>query len=381
MQHPEQRVIEIMKDARIDFTATLPCDRIKNLIPLVWQSFKGVRLTREEEGAGICAGAWLTGARPMMVIQSTGLGNMVTALASLNQASRIPLPVLASYRGFYKEGIDSQIPLGEQLPGILQGCRIPYTLIDTIEKLDRLSDVINDAFDNGRPHVALFSPKVWENSGCTAWQENPPLLMQAGEDQDDRKTNPLSPIPKPQMTRYDAMQAVGQTLSEQIVVCNLGIPAKELYAACDRPLNYYMLGSMGLASSIGLGMALCQQRQVMVLDGDGSLLMNPNALITVGQYQPPNLMIVALDNGAYGSTGSQNTFTQAGFDLEGFARCCEIPTTCRVNTAKQLIKAAQTYAEKEASSFIHVVLKPGNSGCSNIPMRPEEITRRFMDAL
>ena len=107
----EQNVIKLIKQAGINFVATLPCDRIKNLLPLVLKSFDGVELTREENGLGICAGAYLAGARPMMIIQSTGLGNMVNALESLNMASAIPIPILASYRGFYKEAIESQNPL------------------------------------------------------------------------------------------------------------------------------------------------------------------------------------------------------------------------------------------------------------------------------
>ena len=108
-----------MEQAGINLLATLPCDRTKNLLPLALKSFKGIELTREEDGLGICAGAYLAGARPMMIIQSTGLGNMINALESLNIASALPIPILASWRGVYKEGIDSQIPLGRHLPAIL----------------------------------------------------------------------------------------------------------------------------------------------------------------------------------------------------------------------------------------------------------------------
>lgn len=74
MSHPEHCVIDILKEARINFAVNLPCDRIKNLIPMIYQSFNCIRLTSEEDGLEICAGAWLTGVRPMMIIQSTGIG-------------------------------------------------------------------------------------------------------------------------------------------------------------------------------------------------------------------------------------------------------------------------------------------------------------------
>ena len=98
MASPEEKVIAIMKKEGIDLAATLPCDRIKNLLPLVSDNFQELRLTREENGVGICAGAYLAGGRPMMLIQSTGLGNMINALESLNVICKIPLPVLTSWR-------------------------------------------------------------------------------------------------------------------------------------------------------------------------------------------------------------------------------------------------------------------------------------------
>ncbi len=379
MVYAEQYVIRLMKQAEINFVATLPCDRIKNLLPPVLKSFDGIELTREENGLGICAGAYLAGARPMMIIQSTGLGNMINALESLNMASGIPIPILASYRGFYKEAIESQNSLGRHLPAILQGCGIPFTMIDEVEKLGLLSDVIQDVYANYRPHVALVSPKVWESSSCTtAWQEN---LLSSIKARPAMVIDQLSPILQPEMTRYEAILTLGGLIDGQVVVANLGVPSKELFAICDRPLNYYMLGSMGLVSSIGFGISRFTHGRVMVLEGDGSILMNPNALMTIGQYRPRNLMIIALDNACYGSTGSQRTYTQNGMDLELFARSCGIKNSVRVHKIQELRQAVHDFEEQEELSFIHVLLKPGNSPCPNIPLNPKDITKRFKNSL
>ena len=368
-----------MKLAGINFTATLPCDRIKNLLPLVHKSFNGIELSREEDGLGICAGAWLAGARPMMIIQSSGIGNMMNALASLNLASAIPVPILASFRGFYKEGITSQIPFGQHLQAILRGLGIRHTLIDETEKLAYLSDVIQDAHDHCRPHIALVSPKVWETSPVPAWQKKSTLTIHpraAG------KCKPVpTPIRRPEMTRFEAIESLGSILDSQVVVANLGVPSKELFAVCDRPLNYYMLGSMGLASSIGFGISRFTERKVIVMDGDGSILMNPNAQITIGHYQPRNLIVLAMDNACYGSTGSQRTYTRDRMDLESFAGCCGFKNTARVHSGRELKEAVQKFDQIEELSFIHVVLKPGNSSSPNIPLSPREITRRFKACL
>lgn len=378
MENPEAKVIAILQKKGIDFTATLPCDRIKNLLPLISTNFYEVNLTREENGVGICAGAYLAGAKPMMLIQSTGLGNMINALESLNLVCKIPLPVLASWRGVYKEGIEAQIPLGVHLPNILYGAGLKYTLIEEPEKIDLLEKVIEDAFSERRPHIALISPKVWEGSGCCAWK-----AWKAPERGKERIcTYTLTQeILKPQMLRNEAISALAAELDEEISVANLGVPCKELYAAQDRALNFYMFGSMGLASAIGLGLALCSERKVVVFDGDGSLLMNPNALLEIGRKAPKNLIIIGLDNGAYGSTGSQETCALRYIDLEILAQACGIENTFKVNTSKSLVEVFRKCKEQEELSFIHVILKPGNTKAPNIPISPEELTKRFMGAL
>jgi sulfopyruvate decarboxylase len=380
MANPEEEVIDIMKKTGIDLAATLPCDRIKNLLPLIPENFPEIRLTREENGVGICAGAYLAGGKPMMLIQSTGLGNMINALESLNVVCKIPLPVLASWRGVYGEGIEAQVPLGIHLPAILEGAGLKYTIIDEAKKLPLFENVIKDAFENLRPHIALVSPKVWESSECCAWEAlglpvKPELMEKTCSFNFTRETL------KPLMLRNDAICAIASQLDDEITVTNLGVPCKELYACRDRDLNFYMFGSMGLVSSIGLGLALLTEKRVVAFDGDGSLLMNPNALLEIAKEAPKNLIIICLDNGAYGSTGSQETCALRYIDLEILATACGIQNTAKVNSAEGLIEAFRKFKAMKELSFIHVILKPGNTKAPNIPLSPEEVTKRFKEAL
>lgn len=380
MASPEEKVIEIMKKEGIDLAATLPCDRIKNLLPLVSENFPEIKLTREENGVGICAGAYLAGGKPMMLIQSTGLGNMINALESLNVICKIPLPVLTSWRGVYGEGIEAQVPLGVHLPGILKGAGLEYTIIEEAEQLPLLENVIRDAFENLRPHIALVSPKVWETSDCCAWETagmpKKPEVMER-----TCKLNLIGETLKPLMLRNEAICAVASQLEEEITVTNLGVPCKELYAFKDRDLNFYMFGSMGLVSSIGLGLALRSERTVIAFDGDGSLLMNPNALLEIAKEAPKNLIIIGLDNGAYGSTGSQETCALHYIDIEILANACGIRNTAKVNSKEKLIETFRKFRAMKELSFIHVILKPGNTKAPNIPLSPEEVTTRFKKAL
>src|SRR5262249_28750991 len=127
------------------------------------------------------------------------------------------------------------------------------------------------------------------------------------------------------MTRLEAARVVVAAAADAPIVASLGHPAYDLFVAGDRPLNFYTWCSMGVASSIGLGLAMARPEvRVFVLDGDGSLLMNLGSLATIGLVQPPNLVLVVVDNEAYATTGGQPTPTAAGADLEAAARAMRL---------------------------------------------------------
>jgi len=369
METPEQKVVDILKNNQIDLATTLPCDRIKALLPLIARNIKTIPLTREENGIGICAGAYLGGGRPVMVIQSTGIGNLINALLSLNLTYDIPLPIIASWRGVYKESIEAQWQFGKKLPAILEACGIKFTIIESLTEIYRLDEAIKESFSGFHPHIILISPVVWEGPTCEVPK---PVEICARKFDLTFSGN----IHEPVLARYDAIKVIAENISNDIIVANLGIPSKELFEIKDRDLNFYMLGSMGLASSIGLGLALVQEKHVYVIDGDGSLLMNPNAIISVGALNPQNLTIIAIDNAAYGSTGNQETCTQSQVDLELLAKGCGIMDTVKVHTVDELKKALERKA-----GFIHVIAKPVNAKCPEIPLSAKGIRDRFMRAL
>ena len=369
---PEQKIIDILKHNRIDIAATLPCDRIKALLPLIEMNIKTIPLTREENGVGICAGIYLGGGRPVMVIQSTGIGNMINALLSLNLTYNIPLPIIASWRGVYKEAIEAQWQLGKRLPGILAASGIKYTIMESLKEIGRLDGAIKESFSNAHPHVILVSSALWEGSTCKI--PEPSGICSRNINLEFRGT-----IKKPVLTRYEAINTIVETINnenEDIIVSNLGIPSKELFEIKDRELNFYMLGSMGLVSSIGLGLSIIQKKHVYVIDGDGSLLMNPNSLISIGDYEPSNLTIIGIDNAAYGSTGNQETCTQSLIDLELLAKASGLKDTAKAHSIDELKESL-----KRKAQFIHVIVKPVNAKCKEIPFSAAEIKERFMRAL
>src|SRR4051794_2399254 len=118
------------------------------------------------------------------------------------------------------------------------------------------------------------------------------------------------------MRRYEALQEISKAITDELVVCNLGHPAQELFVVRDRPENFYMLGSMGLATSIAHGIALSQSKKVVVIDGDASVTMNLGGFATIGHTRPKNLVQIIIDNGANGSTGFQSSFTADALKLD-----------------------------------------------------------------
>ncbi|HVQ43142.1 MAG TPA: thiamine pyrophosphate-dependent enzyme, partial [Vicinamibacterales bacterium] len=139
------------------------------------------------------------------------------------------------------------------------------------------------------------------------------------------------------MTRLEATRSMTAWFGDRAVIASLGHPAYDLFAAGDRPANFYTWGSMGLASSIGLGLAMAQpDKRIVVLDGDGSLLMNLGSLATIGWVKPKNLVVIVWDNGVYGTTGGQDTATVHGTNLAGAATAMGIGNVTTAETIEGL---------------------------------------------
>src|SRR5580700_6029969 len=139
------------------------------------------------------------------------------------------------------------------------------------------------------------------------------------------------------MLRADCLRSVYSELENCIVVTIMGAVAAELQSLGHRPNFFYLQHAMGLASSTGLGLALCvPNRKVVVLDGDGSLLMNLGTLSTLARYRPANLVEVVFDNESLLSVGGFPTATSTGTDLAGIARASGVPSVIEANTPESL---------------------------------------------
>jgi hypothetical protein len=175
------------------------------------------------------------------------------------------------------------------------------------------------------------------------------------------------------MTRIEATRVIVDHAGDAAIIASLGHPAYDLFAAGDRPRNFYTWGSMGMASSIGLGVALARpDMRVFVLDGDGSLLMNLGSLATIGMLRPANLVLVVMDNEEYATTGGQLTPTAHGADLAAAAQAMGIATTVTVRSADELTRALDNRPPEKDRSPDH--LRRGHG----TPEKPQAKKERFV---
>ena len=138
---------------------------------------------------------------------------------------------------------------------------------------------------------------------------------------------------KTRLHRREVVQALLEGRRKLLVIAGLGSTAWDITAAGDSPLNFPTWGAMGQAAMMGLGLALAQpRRRVLVVTGDGEMLMGLGALATIGVQQPANLAVVVIDNERYGETGMQTTHTAHGIDLAAVARGCGIKQSKVVTT-------------------------------------------------
>ena len=166
------------------------------------------------------------------------------------------------------------------------------------------------------------------------------------------------------MLRIDAMKAVYDRLEDRVVITIMGAVAAELQAIGHRPNFFYLQHAMGLASSMGLGVALTRpELSVVVFDGDGSILMNLGGLTTLARYRPRNLVHVVFDNESLLSVGGFPTATSTGSDIAGMAAAAGVPRTATVRTLDEFVGAFDTaLASHELTTIVAKVDAKGPAG-------------------
>ena len=191
---------------------------------------------------------------------------------------------------------------------------------------------------------------------------------------------------KKTLHRRDVVNHILHQRGDLLVVAGLGAPAWDVTAAGDHPLSFPLWGAMGGAAMIGLGLALAQpKRKVLVVTGDGEMLMGLGSLAVIGSRKPRNLSIVVLDNEQYGETGMQDTVTASGVDLAGIAKSAGFTTTMSIKTKSELgLLKNLIYKESKATSgplFALVKVDPEKLPLVLPPREGAYLKNRFRIAL
>jgi thiamine pyrophosphate-dependent acetolactate synthase large subunit-like protein len=167
-----------------------------------------------------------------------------------------------------------------------------------------------------------------------------------------------------------------------LVIAGLGAPAWDATEAGDHDLNFPLWGGMGGATAIGLGLALAQpQRRVLVLTGDGEMLMGMGSLATVGTQRPRNLAVVVLDNEHYGETGMQPSHTAFGVDLAAVAQACGFTASSVITTPDQVAALRASLNEPNGPLFAQIKIAPDKLALVLPPRDGSHLKNRFRVAL
>jgi sulfopyruvate decarboxylase alpha subunit len=351
--------------AKCEWVVYVPDNPLSHVLQALAEDHPGIRTvlaTREEEAFGIAAGLYLGGCRSAVMLQSSGLGNSLNALGSLLIPYQIPVLAVISMRGGPGEWNQAQTPIGHAVPRFLDALGIQHTRAEALEGAEgamRLAASL--AFDTRVPAACLLVRSLTTGSQANRRSDGSgnPLPSRDARDaesaarSEDRSAPAAKQLDGFAMNRLEATRVVTARARADAIVAALGHPAYDLFVADDRPENFYTWGSMGLASSIGLGLALARpDRRVIVLDGDGSLLMNLGSLATIGVYRPSNLLLIVWDNGEYGTTGGQKAATAFGADLAAAGRALGISRAVNVGTRGELENAVDSSSDDAGPGMI-----------------------------
>jgi thiamine pyrophosphate-dependent acetolactate synthase large subunit-like protein len=186
----------------------------------------------------------------------------------------------------------------------------------------------------------------------------------------------------PSLRRREVVAALLEGRDGLLVVAGLGSAAWDCAAAGDHPLTFPMWGAMGSACMVGMGLALAQpERRVLVITGDGEMLMGLGSLATVGAKSPRNLAVVVLDNERYGETGMQKTHTAYGVDLAGVASSCGFARARKVEAPAEIGAMRDAVRRERGPLFFQVKVQAESPALVLPPRDGAYLKHRFREAL
>ncbi len=379
MFHPSI-FIEHGRQLGLDLYTGVPCSFLKPFINYVIddESVFYVPLTNEGEAIAYACGAYLAGKRPVVMFQNSGLGNAVNPLVSLAYPLRIPLLIVCTWRA--QPGISDEPQhelMGPITLNMFSLMEVENEIMPEDPKAIRLllDRAVMKSQESSLPYALIMPKDIVESYALIS--KTLPARSPDGQLEEREFGSAL-------MQRGDVIRLICDMLGEDVIIVGTtGFTNRELFAYRDSPNHLYIVGAMGGASSVGLGLAshLPDTRKVIVLDGDGAALMRMEAMASIGHFRPSNLIHVVLDNQVHESTGGQGTLSNT-IAFDRVAQACGYKRSQSVFSPLALEQALCVATSENGPTFIHVRIMPGvPSSLPRPTLKPHEVKARFMSFL
>ena len=366
--------IQEAKDCGFTTYAGVPCSFLKSFINYINDSseINYIPAANEGDAIAIAAGVYLGGEYSVVMLQNSGLGNAINPITSLLQTFDIPVLIVVTLRGDPSAPLDEPQHrlMGEITTDLLDLMKIPWSWFPTENSniKQTLETVTSSIMSQGISHAL-----VMKKGSVNPYQMSP----DSEQALKNKKTNYYSPSRPPGFKREKVLRTiVDSTGKSDLIIATTGYTGRELYSIADRPNHFYMVGSMGCAVSIGLGLAKIKTKaRVIVVDGDGALLMRLGAITSLCHENPNNLIHILLDNNEYESTGSQKTVS----NIVDFPQLASASGYYHVVEDVRLSDLGDYFSTQENKlSFIYIPIESGFENSLPRPtITPPQVASRF----
>ena len=353
------------------FYCGVPCSFLKDFINYVKNECTYVGATNEGEAIAISSGVALGGEKAVVFMQNSGLTNAVSPLVSLNHPFRLPVLGFVSLRG--EEGIQDEPQhelMGKITTQLLDLMQVKWEFLSVdIEEAKEQINRANEYVEANQSFFFVVRKKTFEK--VKLFNQEP-----SGKGNLYKKQkNKQDAVPK----RSEALEVINALKDSQTIqLATTGKTGRELYEIEDANNNLYMVGSMGCISSLGLGLALTKKdKEIVVIDGDGSMLMRMGSLATNGYYAPDNMLHILLDNHAHDSTGGQSTVSHT-IDFVEIAYACGYLTSTYIHSLKELEASIREWKQTKGLTFLYLRIAKGSLEQLGRPkIKPYEVKERL----
>lgn len=366
---------EELKKLGYSFYSGVPCSFLKYLINYAINDCEYIAAVNEGDAVATAAGAYIGGRKSVVLMQNSGLTNAISPLTSLNYSFKIPVLGFVSLRGEPGLGDQPQHELmGIITTDLLDDMKISWKYLSKdITEARRQLKAADKLIESNQPFFFVVKKNTFEKEELKDKNQNEEkntsgiIINKSKEDE----------LP----TRLDTLKSINELKDKNTVqLATTGKTGRELYEIEDCKNNLYMVGSMGCISPLGLGLAIAKpDKNVVVLDGDGSVLMRMGALAANAFYKPANLLHILLDNNTYDSTGGQKTVASS-INFVNIAAASGYQKSVYIHSLEELKENIVKWKKDKMLTLLYIRIAEGSKKDLGRPdITPYEVKERLMN--